>query len=236
VFTSHPAQRAAVGTAGTILKDPASYLEGGTMKRLLLLFPLLLVLAACAAQPSSTPDLDEIVNATLTALAPGLPQETATLPPATAAAIPTLTPDSLQNGLYTSPDWGVFQLTNGIYYRTPPTSQESPEAYTTRLLDTILYGDLDLDGDQDAVVFLATQSGGTGHFVEMAAVLNRDGSAGNAATLSLGDRVVVESGSIADGVIALQMRVQGPNDPMCCPSQAVTWTFRLENGQLMKIP
>ena len=208
------------------------------MKKMLTLLPLLFLLAACAAQPTVTPDLSAYVSGTLTAVAQAAtptvaPQPTETLPAAPAPALPL---ELLQNGTYTSPDWGTFQLTGGIYYRPTPTGQESPEAYTTRLLDTVLYGDLDQDGVEDAVVFLATQSGGTGHFVELAAVLNSNGSPVNVSTLSLGDRVIVEGGSVAGGLVTLQMRVQGPTDPMCCPSQAVTWTFRLDAGQLVKLP
>jgi len=148
----------------------------------------------------------------------------------------TLSLDILRNATYYSPDWGEFQLSNGIYYRTPPTSQESPETYTTHLLDTVLYGDINLDGFQDAVVFLSTQNGGTGHFVEMAAVLNLNGSPSNISTLYLGDRVVIESGAIQNGVITLNLLVQGPNDGLCCPSQLVTWNFHLDSGQVVKTP
>ena len=148
----------------------------------------------------------------------------------------TLSLDILRNAQYHSPDWGEFQLSNGIYYRTPPTAQESPEIYTTHLLDTVLYGDINLDGFQDAVVFLSTQNGGTGHFVEMAAVLNLNGSPSNISTLYLGDRVVIESGAIQNGVITLNLLVQGPNDGLCCPSQLVTWNFHLDSGQVVKTP
>ena len=148
----------------------------------------------------------------------------------------TLSLDILRNATYHSPDWGEFQLSNGIYYRTPPTSQESPETYTTHLLDTILYGDINLDGFQDAVVFLSTQNGGTGHLVEMAAVLNLNGSPSNISTLYLGDRVVIESGAIQNGLITLNLRVQGPNDGACCPSQIEVRNFHLDSGQLIQIP
>lgn len=206
------------------------------MKKSIIVLPVLFILAACAAQPPATPDLTERVHATLTALAQTAPQATETPQPAlpTATQAPALSLDQLANGSYTSPDWGEFQLTDGIYYRPTPTGQESPSAYTTRLLDTVLYGDLDSDGVPDALVFLATQSGGSGTFIEMAAVLNSDEGPSNVSTLYLGDRVIVESGTIQDGLITLQMRVQGPNDGMCCPSQIATWTFRLEDGQLVK--
>ena len=70
----------------------------------------------------------------------------------------------------------------------------------------------------------------------MAAVLNSNGSARNVSTLYLGDRVVVESGTIQDGLVTLNLRVQGPNDGLCCPSQIATWNFRLNSGQLVQIP
>lgn len=146
----------------------------------------------------------------------------------------TLSLDILRFGVYHSPDWGEFQLSDGVFYRTPPNSQESPENYTTRLLDNVLFGDLNLDGLEDAVVFIYTQNGGTGRFVEMAAVLNMNGSARNISTVYLGDRVIVESGAIQDGLVTLNLVVQGPNDAFCCPSQPVTWNFQLINDQLVQ--
>jgi hypothetical protein len=142
----------------------------------------------------------------------------------------------LRYGVYHSPDWGEYQLTDGVYYRTPPTAQESPEAYTTRIQDPIVYGDINADGVEDALAILNTQNGGSGHFIELAAVLNQNGSAYNVSTIYLGDRVVVESAKVENGAIILNMRAQGPNDGLCCPSQPVTWNFVLNGNQLMKLP
>ena len=221
------------------------------MKKILYLLPVLMMMLACSAQPLPTPDVSSIVNATLTAVAQSGPQPafTPTLvqtQPVIVQVQPTaiqqveqqttLSLDILRNAQYHSPDWGEFQLSNGIYYRTPATSQESPETYKTHLLDTVFYGDINLDGFQDAVVFLSTQNGGSGHFVEMAAVLNLNGSPSNISTLYLGDRVVIESGAIQNGVITLNLLVQGPNDGLCCPSQQVTWNFHLDSGQVVKTP
>lgn len=142
----------------------------------------------------------------------------------------------LFNSTYRSPDWGEFQLADGIYYRTPPNSQESSESYTTRIQDPVFYGDINADGHEDALVILSTQNGGSGHFIELAAVLDQNGNPYNAATIYLGDRVVVESGKVGNGTIVLNMRVQGPNDGLCCPSQPVTWSFVLTGNQLIKLP
>jgi hypothetical protein len=147
-----------------------------------------------------------------------------------------LTLSALQNAQYHSPDWGDFQLVNGMYYRTPPTPFDSPQAYCTQLDERVAFGDLNADGREDAVVFLITQNGGTGHFVELAAVLNQVGGTNNISTVYLGDRVGVESAQIVDGVIILDMLVQGPNDPLMSGSQPEIWRFHLENGQLVPLP
>jgi len=156
--------------------------------------------------------------------------------PASGSESATLSLSLLINGTYRSPDWGEFQLRDGAYYRTPPSSQESPESYTTRFQGSVFYGDINADGLEDALVILSTQNGGSGHFIELAAVLNQNGNAYNVSTIYLGDRVVVETGKVESGTIVLNMRVQGPNDGLCCPSQLVTWNFVLFGDQLVKLP
>jgi hypothetical protein len=148
----------------------------------------------------------------------------------------TLSEPVLLNSTYRSPDWGEFQLRDGIYYRIPPNSLESQESHTTRFQGPVFYGDINADGLKDALVILSTQNGGTGHFVELAAVIDQNGDAHNVATISLGDRVVVESGTVENDIIVLNMRVQGLNDGLCCPSQFVTWNYVLSGDQLIKLP
>jgi hypothetical protein len=157
------------------------------------------------------------------------------MPPAPSPA-PDLTVAALQNAVYHSPDWGDFQLIDGVYRRPPMAPGEAPDIYMTVLRDPVVRGDLNADGLEDAVVFLSTQNGGTGHFVELAAVINRAGLAENASTLALGDRVGIEAARIDAGVIILDIRVQGPSDPMCCPSQLETWRLALQGNQLVRLP
>ncbi len=149
---------------------------------------------------------------------------------------PEITLTALQNAIYHSPDWGDYQLVDGIYHRPPSAPGESPEANMTELIEPVAYGDLNGDGVADAVVFLSTQTGGTGHFREMAAVINHDGTPENVSTVSLGDRVVIEAAQIDGGIVTLSMRVHGPNDGLCCPSQFETWRYQLEAGSLVKLP
>ena len=176
---------------------------------------------------------------TETLVSPPDPIPTATLIPETNVPAPTsasLTLLALQNAQYRSPDWGEYQLVNGVYYRTPTAPGELAETYLTQLDERFVTGDLNADGVEDAAAFLRTQNGGTGHFVELAAMLNQGGNPYNISTVYLGDRVIVESAQIVDGVVILAMRVQGPNDSMCCPSQLETWQFQLQNDQLIRLP
>ena len=158
------------------------------------------------------------------------------LPGGTPVQAASLTLTTLQNANYHSPDWGDYQLVDGLYHRPPSAPGESPEAYLTQMIEPAAFGDLNADGLDDAVVFLSTQNGGTGNFREMAAVINRGGMPDNVSTVSLGDRVVIEAAQIQAGVITLSMRVQGPNDGLCCPSQLETWRFQLQAGNLVRLP
>ncbi len=148
----------------------------------------------------------------------------------------SLTLAALQNAIYHSLDWGTYKLVDGQYHRPPNVPGASSDAYLTQMIEPTTFGDLNGDGIPDAVVFLSTQNGGTGHFREMAAVINRGGLPDNVSTISLGDRVVIEAAQIDAGVVTLQMRVQGPGDGLCCPSQAEVWRFRLEADSLVRLP
>lgn len=188
---------------------------------------------------------DENNNIASSVLATATPVVDCLVPTPTAVAMdlftptplqPVLTFDVLRNATYNSDDWGDFTLTDGVYFRTPPVSGESPEIYSTRLMSDSFYGDMNFDGLVDVGVILNTQNGGTGHFFELALMLDQNGSPYNVATVSLGDRVVVQSGNVQDGILTLTMLVQGPNDPLCCPSQHETRRFRLDGNRLVSVP
>ena len=55
----------------------------------------------------------------------------------------------------------------------------------------------------------------------------------NVATTLLGDRVQINSLSIADNQIVVDMVAQGPNDPICCPTQQVLHTYELQDDSLL---
>ena len=147
----------------------------------------------------------------------------------------SLSPDTIKNAEYHSVDFGDYHLADGVYYRTPLPG-ESPDQSSTQLAEPIAFGDLNSDGFEDAVVILETRTGGTGVFVELAALLNQNGKADNSSTVSLGDRVKVNALRIQSGTIMLDMIVHGPNDGLCCPTQSEEWRFGLVDTQLIRQP
>ncbi|MGA9348656.1 MAG: META domain-containing protein [Anaerolineae bacterium] len=146
-----------------------------------------------------------------------------------------LTLEALQNasyqGIYDEP----VQLTDGQYEGEPfvpggasrPTVTFHPEVYA--------FGDLNGDGVDDAAVILIENSGGSGNFLYLAAVINDGGAPVNVATQFVGDREQVQAIIIEDGEITLNMVAHGPDDPMCCPTQEVTKRYQLRDDQLVEV-
>ncbi len=156
----------------------------------------------------------------------------------------------------TLPSWesrrlSLAQLLNGEY-RLPLLDQEDPvrfedgrvtiesegggatEAVHAGLVDgAAAFGDLDGDGIADAAAPVFIDYGGTGTFVSLVALLDRDGIPVQAARAFLGDRVQVERLSIARGDVFVTMLTHGPDDGLCCPSLYRTRTFRLHGDRLV---
>jgi heat shock protein HslJ len=81
-------------------------------------------------------------------------------------------------------------------------------------------GDLDGDGQDEAVVVLAQSSGGSGTYDYLAAVGRTDDGVRNLATLPLGDRVAIRSASIdGGGILHVSVLRAGEGDAMCCPGE-----------------
>jgi Immunoglobulin-like domain of bacterial spore germination len=102
-----------------------------------------------------------------------------------------------------------------------------------RLYDLVAFGDLDYDGRQDAAILLAENTGGTGIFVSLIAILDSEGTPFQAAAVYIDDRPVPASLAIQSGEILLEATVHGSEDPMCCPSEQKGLGFRLYEDQLV---
>src|SRR5436309_2193507 len=120
---------------------------------------------------------------------------------------------------------GTIQLAQGAYH-------DSAGGLDVKLV-AIATGDLDGDNRPDAAVVLASQTGGTGTFVDLFALLDHDDGALTRGPASLGDRVKVDSIRVSDRAIHLHLLTQGPDDPLCCPTQHVVETFVIHADTLM---
>ena len=145
-----------------------------------------------------------------------------------------VTPGMFQNMTYESSftESGVASLQEGVYREQVAEGNASETVVS--LSDRIAIRTLE-DGSRVAAVILINSTGGSGTFYELALVrMTHDGPVHIASTL-LGDRVRVISLSIEDGQIFVEMIQQGPEDPMCCPSQWVMKSYELDDDELVEI-
>jgi hypothetical protein len=175
-----------------------------------------------------------VLTLVLALLACGLPSTptitpTLTLVPVTdTPPAPALTLDMLRNGTYYAPFYQkTVTLTSGAY-----TEGSGADTYSVNMLDVYAMGDLNGDGLDDAAVLLVENGGGSGQFESLVVVLNVGGSPKQAGQAELGDRVLVNAVTIASAAVTLDMVVQGPNDPLCCPSVPEKQVYRLVGNAL----
>jgi len=141
--------------------------------------------------------------------------------------------DALRNATYQGIYDQPVTLTGGKY-EGKPFQEGGASRPTVVFADPFTaFGDLNGDGIEDAAVILVENSGGSGSFLYLAAMINQDGKPVNVATTLLGDRVQPESMSIQGGEIVFQGATHAPDDPMCCPSLKTTMKYRLDKGTLV---
>jgi hypothetical protein len=138
--------------------------------------------------------------------------------------------DSVGNLTYTGIYPEAVTLQDGVYTGEPLVSGGASRPTVT--LTQVAAGDLNGDGEEDAAVVLAEDSGGSGTFIYLAAVVTEAGTMTNTATILLGDRWQINSLTIIKGEISLDVLRPGANDPQCCPSEHVIQHYILQDGQL----
>jgi heat shock protein HslJ len=135
------------------------------------------------------------------------------------------------SGIYDEP----VTLTDGVY-ESGPLFEDSPEQQRVMMISNgARFGDLDGDGMEDAIVFLAENSGGSGQFTYLGAQLNRNGVPTDAGTIWVGDRAPIKSEVIENGQIVLEIITQGPGDALCCATHKARVTYALQDGALAEV-
>ena len=184
---------------------------------------------SCASDPSYSP----IVNPNIVLAGQKLCIPVLSVPAATPVGATTtgrLTVDVLMNATYVGVYDQPVTLTDGKY-EGEPFSADSPMRPTVTMVDRLIaYGDLNGDGVEDAAVILVENSGGSGVFNYVAAVLNVGGMPVNPAVQALGDRVQIKSMVIDGSRITTEIVTQGPDDPFCCPTLLLRQTFQVQGN------
>lgn len=135
------------------------------------------------------------------------------------------------NATYTI-DGEQITLVNGLSSQSVAGSAGSLE---TRAFGKPVYGDLNGDGKQDAILFLYQETSGTGIFFYVAAAVNQNGSYKTTNTIFLGDRVSPMNINIKDGEAAVNYVVRRDNAPMTeAPSVGVSKYMKIKNGELVE--
>ena len=91
--------------------------------------------------------------------------------------------------------------------------------------DLVAFGDLDGDRVADAAVVVFIEPGGSGTFIHLLAMHDREGTPVQAGREFLGDRVRVQNLSISGGRIFVTMLAHGPGDGLCCPTVELRRAF-----------
>ncbi|MBA4375314.1 MAG: hypothetical protein C0401_03960 [Anaerolinea sp.] len=179
-----------------------------------LLISFILILTACTPMiptPTALPQPTTLV------------QLTAIVEPSQTVVAPGLDADALMNSVYYAPKLQKsVQLTNGNYEGTDSTG-----TYSVALQPQLAFGDLNGDGIEDAAVFLAESSGGTGVFVSLVVVASNRDQFYQAGDRYLDDRPIINSVAIENGKIIVNAVIHSVGDALVAPSFAVEQTYRL---------
>src|SRR5436190_6382893 len=109
----------------------------------------------------------------------------------------------------------------------------SASKITVRLADIAAFGDLDGNLAPDAAVVLVSSGGGSGTFVELAAVRNERGAAHPVATVLLGDRILVREVRIEGRRILVRLRARDATDPFSLRTREITRHYALDGNSLV---
>ena len=167
------------------------------------------------AEPAASPGREGI---------PGFPQN--------------LTLAQLKNATYRGLEGvdGPVALVEGRWEGKPARPGAASRPAVQFIRDFRLLGDVDGDGEDEAVVLLGASGGGTGEFIHLALVKRQGAEVLNVATVRLGDRVQLRAGRFEGKRIVLDLVQAGAEDAMCCPGDVVTRRWEWTAAGMHEIP
>ena len=154
----------------------------------------------------------------------GLPACTTT---STTEQSPAPTIAELKGATYTGIDGQTTAVTlhDGRWAGKPAVAGGASGPLVELAGDLRVTGDLDGDGQPEAVAVLAFSTGGSGVRSYLVVVTRDAGKLRNTATTLLGDRVQIRSVQINDRKIVVSAVRAGAGDPACCGGELVEWQW-----------
>ncbi len=128
--------------------------------------------------------------------------------------LPDSAPGDPLNAVYAIEDQAV-PLTDGRF--EAGAAPGSATRITASAIGRPVYGDLDRDGDDDAVVLIVYDPGGSGTFYYLAAAIHQNGSYRGTRAVLLGDRIGLPYVEIRSGVVIASYLKRRPAEPMSTP-------------------
>jgi len=192
-----------------------------------ILLTLILSLDACTMfrkLPTDQPT-PEFATATLASPTPVIPTP---LPD-----VPGISPEQVRNSEYQLgflDQVRMVQLTDGQYQEGEPGSVDYISVNVT---DFIARGDLNGDGEDEAVAIIAENYGGSGTFVFLAVYQYLNEEAVFLTSIFLDDRPIINHLEVEDGEVIVDAIVHNRDDPMCCPTLATTRSYFLSGINLV---
>jgi hypothetical protein len=198
----------------------------GKWGRFLLLIGVLF-LGACSFLGTPTADQTTPFPATATLAIP-TPVVPTPLPD-----IPGISPAQVRNSEYQLgflDQIRIVQLTDGQYQEGDIGSTDYISVSVT---DFIARGDLNGDGENEAVAIVAENYGGSGTFVFLAVYQYLNDEAVFRTSIFLDDRPLINHLAVENGEIFVDAVVHEKDDPMCCPTLATTRNYLLNGVNLI---
>lgn len=107
-----------------------------------------------------------------------------------------------------------FDMKDGVAKVKYDTDTDSASENTLIMFGEPVYGDLDADGDEDAVAWLVNDLGGSGLFFYAVIVVNDNGDYKSTNALILGDRIAPQTLEIHNGLAVFNYAVRRDDEPM----------------------
>ncbi len=164
---------------------------------------------------------------------PGLATDSAAAPttqkPTPEPDMPGISPEQVRNAEYQLgllDQIRVVRLTDGRYQEGSPGSDNY---FSVIVTDFIARGDLNSDGENEAIAIVTENYGGSGTFVFLVVYQYINDEAIFLTSIFLDDRPMINSIAVEDGRAFVDAVIHDRDDPSCCPSLE-TSRYYLLNG------